>query len=291
MTSQATTSTPLIMDGKAVSQHQLAALTTTLNDTWPAGTPRPHLVVVLVGDNAASQVYVRKKAQTAHAVGLRSTVITHPATLTQTALDAEIARLNADPDVHGILVQLPLPAHLDTDAVLNAIDPAKDVDGFNPVNMGRLLAGNLPPALPCTPAGMMTLLTHYNLPIAGKHAVVVGRSTIVGKPMALLLLQAHATVTVCHSRTANLPQVCQQADILVAAIGKPHFITPAFVKPGAVVLDVGINRLPSGKLVGDVDYDAVAPLCSAITPVPGGVGPMTIATLLWNTYRLAGSKP
>ena len=280
----------MIIDGKAVAQHQLDALKQALTNEWPQGRPSPHLVVVLVGDNSASQVYVRKKAQTAEALGMRSTVLRFEADMDQTRLEAELARLNQDPDVHGILVQLPLPDHLDTDRVLNMMHPGKDVDGFHPVNMGRLLAGNLPPALPCTPAGMMTLLSHYHLPVAGQHAVVVGRSTIVGKPSALLLLQANATVTICHSRTANLAEVCRQADILVAAIGKPRFITPEFVKPGAVVLDVGINRLPDGKLVGDVDFDAVAPLCKAITPVPGGVGPMTIATLLWNTYRLA-SQP
>jgi methylenetetrahydrofolate dehydrogenase (NADP+) / methenyltetrahydrofolate cyclohydrolase len=290
MSMSSPTSTPLIIDGKAVAQHQLDALKQALTDEWPQGKPTPHLVVMLVGDNPASQVYVRKKAQTAEALGMRSTVLLFDAGIDQTLLEAELTRLNHDPDVNGILVQLPLPDHLDTDRILTLMHPDKDVDGFHPVNMGRLLAGNLPPALPCTPAGMMTLLSHYHLPVAGQHAVVVGRSTIVGKPMALLLLQAHATVTVCHSRTHNLEAVCQQADILVAALGKPRFITPAFVKPGAVVLDVGINRLPDGKLTGDVDFDSVAPVCKAITPVPGGVGPMTIATLLWNTYRLA-SQP
>jgi methylenetetrahydrofolate dehydrogenase (NADP+) / methenyltetrahydrofolate cyclohydrolase len=281
---------PVIMDGKAVSQHQLDVLKQTLATDWPAKQPTPHLVVMLIGDNPASQVYVKKKAQTAEAVGMRSTVLTYPADTSQAHIEAELARLNADADVHGILVQLPLPDSLQTERILNLVDPAKDVDGFNPVNMGHLLAGNMPPALPCTPAGMMTLLNHYQLPIAGQHAVVVGRSTIVGKPMALLLLQEHATVTICHSRTQDLQAVCRQADILVAAIGKPHFITADFVKPGTVVLDVGINRLPDGKLVGDVDYAAVAPLCKAITPVPGGVGPMTIATLLWNTFYLANAR-
>jgi methylenetetrahydrofolate dehydrogenase (NADP+) / methenyltetrahydrofolate cyclohydrolase len=286
--SNTSTTSPLIIDGKAVAQAELDRLTQRL--ATQRGQVVPHLVVVLVGDNAASQVYVNKKAQTAQKVGMRSTVVTMPAATTQRELEAQINQLNADGDVHGILVQLPLPEHLNTERILDTVHPAKDVDGFNPYNMGRLLSGHLPPALPCTPAGMMTMLNHYQLPIAGQHAVVVGRSNIVGKPMALLLLQSQATVTICHSKTNDLAAMCKQADILVAAIGQPNFITPDFVKPGAVVLDVGINRLPDGKLVGDVDFATVSPHCRAITPVPGGVGPMTIATLLWNTYRLATIK-
>jgi methylenetetrahydrofolate dehydrogenase (NADP+)/methenyltetrahydrofolate cyclohydrolase len=255
--------------------------------------PPPQLVVVLVGENPASLVYVNKKAKVAAQLGMASRVLRLPAGETDEArLFAALDTLNADPTVHGILVQMPLPAPLDAQRVLARVAPEKDVDGFHPVNMGRLMAGDLPVALPCTPAGILRLLADYHIPLAGRHAVVVGRSNIVGKPLALLLLHAHATVTVCHSQTQALDTLTRQADILVAAIGKPQWIGPGHVKPGAVVVDVGINRLPpapgqtKGPLVGDVDFEAVSQVASALTPVPGGVGPMTIGTLMENTLAL-----
>jgi methylenetetrahydrofolate dehydrogenase (NADP+)/methenyltetrahydrofolate cyclohydrolase len=270
----------ILLDGKETAktlQAQVAAQVATLPS-------KPHLVVVLVGDNPASQVYVKKKAQMAQKLGLSSDLMTYPADLPESELLAAIDQLNANPDVHAILVQMPLPKHMDTLKVLARVAPHKDVDGFHPVNLGRLLSGDPPVALPCTPAGMIHLLKAYDLPIAGQHAVVVGRSNIVGKPMALLLLQENATVTIAHSKTRDLPGLIETADILVAAIGQPHFIKR--IKPGAVVLDVGINRLADGRLVGDVDFDAVAETAGAITPVPGGVGPMTIAQLMANTVAL-----
>lgn len=275
----------MILDGKATSAALLQRLASDITALGPDAPP-PCLVVILVGGDPASQVYTARKTKVARELGLRSERLAFPADIAQDVLLAEIARLNADPGVHGILIQLPLPPTLDTQRVLAAVDPAKDVDGFHPLNLGRLLAGHPPVALPCTPHGMMTLLRAYDIPMAGRHAVVVGRSTIVGKPMALLLLQEHATVTIAHSKTRDLPAVCRQADILVAAVGVPGLIGAEAVKPGAVVLDVGINRLADGRLVGDVDYEAVAPLAGGITPVPGGVGPMTIATLMANTLAL-----
>ena len=214
-----------------------------------------------------------------------SDVLTYPASTSQDELMGLIARLNADASVHGILVQLPLPKHINTLDIITAIDPHKDVDGLHPLNLGLLMAGNQDACKPCTPSGVMTLLHTYNVPIAGKHAVVLGRSNIVGKPLGMLLLQENATVTYCHSKTADLPSVTRQADILVAAVGVPNMITEAHIKPGAAIVDVGINRL-DGKLVGDVDFASASQKAGFITPVPGGVGPMTIATLMANTLFL-----
>lgn len=248
----------------------------------------PGLTVVLVGDNAASQVYVNNKHKACADLGLRSEIVRLPAGASREELLAVIDRLNADEQVHGILVQLPLPPALraSEQEVLLAISPAKDVDGFHPCNAGRLAVGE-EHLVPCTPAGCVKMLEMAQLPIRGKHAVIIGRSNIVGKPMAQLLLARDATVTVCHSRTADLPALTRQADILVAAVGRPHFVTAEMVKPGAVVIDVGINRLPEGKLVGDVDFEAVQHVAGAITPVPGGVGLLTIAMLLANTVKAA----
>ena len=254
----------------------------------------PVLRVVLVGEHPASQSYVRAKRRAAAEVGIDADTITRPADLSEAELLALIAELNADPAVDGILVQLPLPAHVDDGAVIRAIDPAKDVDGFHPENVGRLVLGD-DTLEPCTPAGIVEMLTRSGVVTSGAHAVVVGRSNIVGKPMASLLLRRglDATVTVCHSRTRDLGAVTRQADILIAAIGRPAFVTADMVKPGAVVIDVGINRVDDAsrergyRLVGDVDFDAVREVAGAITPVPGGVGPMTIAMLLANTLRAA----
>lgn len=275
-----------LIDGKKTSKKRLEQLKTELSELQALGKPQPKLVVILVGEDPASQVYTKRKTKVAHEIGLASELLTFPADFPQAELLALIERLNADGTVHGVLIQLPLPQHIDEKTVLNAVDPDKDVDGFHPMNLGRLLSGDLPPALPCTPAGIMTLLDEYSVDLTGKHAVVIGRSTIVGKPMGLLLLQANATVTFCHSRTQNLSEICQTADILVAAIGIPQKITAEYVKPGAVVIDVGINRTNDGRLVGDVNFESVLPKASLITPVPGGVGPMTIATLMANTLAL-----
>ena len=246
---------------------------------------RPQLVVILIGNNPASEVYVRNKIAACEKIGIRSQKLTPPATVSTEELLTTIERLNADPEVHGILVQLPLPPQVDAALVLDAIVPEKDVDGFHPINSGRLLAG-APGLRPCTPSGVMEILRRYNIPIAGRKAVVVGRSDIVGKPMAILLLAAHATVTICHSRTNNLAEECRRADILVAAIGKAEMIGEDHIQPGAVVIDVGMNRV-DGRLTGDVDPEAMARLSSAYTPVPGGVGPLTIAMLMSNTVQAA----
>ncbi len=244
------------------------------------------LAVVIVGENATSQVYVRNKVKTAQSVGLLSELIVLPATVPQAALLATIARLNAAPEIHGFLVQMPLPAHIDGKAVIEAIDPLKDVDGFHRENVGALVL-NEPGLRPCTPSGVMRLLEAAQIPVKGAHAVIIGRSNIVGKPMAMLLLHAGATVTICHSQTRDLPAITRQADILVAALGRPRFVTGDFVKPGAVVIDVGINRGADGKLCGDVDFDSVRAVAGAITPVPGGVGPMTVAMLVANAVAAA----
>lgn len=245
----------------------------------------PCLAVVLVGDDPASASYVRMKERDCAEVGIESWDHRLPADTTQEDLDALIDALNSDEAVHGILVQMPLPAHLDPESVIARIAPAKDVDGFHPESLGRLVRG-LDGFRACTPAGVMEMLRAYDIDPTGMHAVVVGRSTIVGKPMALLLLEANATVTVCHSRTRDLAAVCREADLLVAAIGRPKMIDASYVKPGAVVIDVGINRTDEG-MVGDVDFAAVEPIASAITPVPGGVGPMTRALLMVNTVTAA----
>ena len=246
----------------------------------------PGLAVILVGNNPASAVYVRNKHKACLEVGINSYEITMPEETTEEELLNKIAELNADESVHGILVQLPLPKHISEDNVINSISPEKDVDAFHPANVGKIVIGKYD-FLPCTPAGIMELLHFYNIDISGKECVVIGRSNIVGKPMALLLLAENGTVTVCHSRTKELSEVTKRADILVVAIGRPKFVTKDMVKPGAVVIDVGINRLNDGKLCGDVDYEAVEPIVDMITPVPGGVGPMTITMLLKNTLTAA----
>lgn len=254
----------------------------------------PHLVAILVGNDGASQTYVGHKEKCCNEVGFRSTVVRLPGETTEAELLERIAGLNADPDVDGFIVQLPLPGHISKQKVIEAIDPRKDVDGFHPVNTGRMISG-LPSYLPATPDGILSLLSYYGIETAGKHCVVIGRSNIVGRPMANLLSQKgwDCTVTVCHSRTANLREVVASGDIVVAALGKAEFVTADMVKEGAVVIDVGITRVPSDKtksgwkLLGDVKYDEVAPRCSYITPVPGGVGPMTIVSLMQNTLKAA----
>jgi methylenetetrahydrofolate dehydrogenase (NADP+)/methenyltetrahydrofolate cyclohydrolase len=253
------------------------------------------LAAVLIGDDPASHVYVRNKRRACEKAGIRSTLHQLPDSTSQTELLELVEKLNADESVHGILVQLPLPDHIDEDAIISAVAPEKDIDGFHPENLGLLAAGR-PRYLPCTPAGIQQILLRTGVEIAGRHVVIVGRSNIVGKPLALILMQkadgANATVTVCHSRTRDIAALTRQADIVVVAIGKAAFLTADMVKPGATVIDVGINRV-EGKLVGDVDFDAVAEIAGAITPVPGGVGPMTVAMLLSNTLaaaeRTAGS--
>jgi len=242
--------------------------------------------VVLVGDNAASQVYVRNKRRTTEAVGMRSFAFDPPADIAENALLGLIDRLNADAQVHGILVQLPLPKQIDPAHVIERIDPRKDVDGFHPYNVGRLVV-KMPTLRPCTPYGCMQLLAQTGEDLAGKHAVVIGQSNIVGRPMALELLMARCTVTICHSATRDLPDLVRQADIVVAAVGKPRMVQGDWIKPGAIVIDVGMNRLSDGKLTGDVDFEAARERASWITPVPGGVGPMTVAMLLHNTLRAA----
>lgn len=245
----------------------------------------PHLAVILVGENAASQVYVRNKENACIHAGIRSTIIRLPEVCTQEELENAVLSLNKDESVHGILVQLPLPKELDEARVLALIDPDKDVDGFHAMNSGRLMNGQ-PSFVPCTPLGVMKLLEAYRIPTRGKHAVIIGRSNIVGKPMAMLLLAADATVTICHSKTANLAEITRQADILVAAVGKSNFVTGDMIKQGAAVIDVGINRVDDG-LVGDVHAEQAEKVASYLTPVPGGVGQMTIAMLLSNTLDAA----
>lgn len=243
---------------------------------------QPGLAVVIVGDDPASQVYVRNKEKACKEVGIAAQTFALPKETTQQELMALIDTLNARSDVHGILVQLPLPRHLDEHQVINAILPEKDVDAFHPVNVGKIMIGDFD-YVPCTPAGVMALLEEAQIDVSGKRAVVIGRSNIVGKPQAMLLLHKNATVTICHSKTQHLEEITRQADIIVVAIGKAHFLRGDMVKDGVVVIDVGMNRLENGKLAGDVDFDTVAPKASYITPVPGGVGPMTITMLLQNT--------
>ena len=276
--------TAKILDGKKMSAEIRATIKEKVVLLKEKGIV-PGLAVILVGDNPASKVYVGQKEKGCLEAGFASFLHRLPETTSQEELLALIDKLNADKTVHGILVQLPLPRQIDPDTVLAAIRPEKDVDGFHPVNIGRLVAG-LPASEPCTPKGILRLLKSTGIPLAGKEAVVIGRSNIVGKPVALMLLAESATVTICHSKTADLAEHVRRADILVAAIGKPRFVTADMVKEGAVVIDVGINRLEEG-LVGDVDYDPVAEKASWITPVPGGVGPMTIAMLLENTLEQA----
>ncbi|HFI0264846.1 TPA: bifunctional methylenetetrahydrofolate dehydrogenase/methenyltetrahydrofolate cyclohydrolase [Streptococcus suis] len=273
-----------VIDGKALAAKMQAALAEKTARLKAEKGLVPGLVVILVGEDPASQVYVRNKERSALAAGFKSEVVRVAATISEAELLELIERYNQDDAWHGILVQLPLPAHISEEKVLLAIDPDKDVDGFHPTNMGKFWSGH-PVMIPSTPAGIMEMFKEYQIDLEGKSALVIGRSNIVGKPMAQLLLDANATVTIAHSRTKNLPELARQADILVVAIGRGHFVTKEFVKPGAVVIDVGMNRDENGKLIGDVKYDEVADLASHITPVPGGVGPMTITMLMEQTYE------
>lgn len=275
-----------ILDGKAIAGklgEQVRANVTAFQEKFGV---TPMLTVVIVGEDPASKVYVASKHKTCVELGMKSEVVRLSETATEEELLAVIDRLNADPLNHGILVQLPVPKHIDAEKVLERIHPDKDVDGFHPVNVGNLALGK-EHLVPCTPYGVIKMLEIAGIPVEGKNAVVIGRSNIVGKPMAALLLSRSATVTVAHSKTKNLAAVASQADIVVAAIGKPEFVTKDMVKPGAVVIDVGINRLSTGKLVGDVKFDEVSEVAGYITPVPGGVGPLTIAMLMYNTLRAA----
>jgi methylenetetrahydrofolate dehydrogenase (NADP+)/methenyltetrahydrofolate cyclohydrolase len=276
----------VILDGKAVSQTVLAEVRTGVERLRARTGKVPTLAVVLVGDFAPSRIYVANKKKAADAAGIASRDEIHPAGLPREALLKLLRALNDDRDVNGILLQLPLPDGLDEDEAINAIAPEKDVDGFHPVNLGNLLAGK-PTTVACTPAGCMEILDHYKADLVGAEAVVIGRSRIVGKPLAQLLLARHATVTMCHTRTRDLAAHTRRADILCVAAGKPHVVTGDMVKPGAWVIDVGINRMPDGKLAGDVDFASVEKVARGVTPVPGGVGPMTIAMLLKNTLAAA----
>ncbi len=273
-----------ILDGKLIRDEILAELRPRVEALALRGRA-PGLAVVLVGHDPASELYVRSKQKACAELGIYSEKLTPPASSTTEELIALVESLNARPEIDGILVQMPLPAHVDTRAVLHAVDHSKDVDGFHPMNVGKLVE-NQPGARACTPAGVMEILRRHQLPVEGRHAVVVGRSDIVGKPMALMLLHANATVTICHSRTSNLAEQCSRADILVAALGRPAILGAAHIKPGAVVIDVGINRV-DGKVIGDVDAEAALERASAYTPVPGGVGPLTIAMLMSNTVAAA----
>jgi methylenetetrahydrofolate dehydrogenase (NADP+) / methenyltetrahydrofolate cyclohydrolase len=276
----------LILDGKVVAQKVLDEVRAGVAHLRDTTRVVPTLAVVLVGDFAPSKIYVANKKKAADSVGIASEDHLHPAGLDRAGLLALLGRLNADPRVHGILLQLPLPAGLDEDEAIAEIDPAKDVDGLHPVNLGRLLAGS-PTVVPCTPAGCMEILDHYGCELKGAEAVVIGRSRLVGKPLAQLLLARHATVTTCHTRTRDLAAHTRRADVLCVAAGRAGTVTKDMVKNGAWVIDVGINRLETGKVVGDVDFGGVSERVHAITPVPGGVGPMTIAMLLRNTLRAA----
>ena len=280
--------TAQIIDGKALAEELRQGFKARVEALTAKGQ-RPGLVVILVGVDPASEVYVRNKVNGCLAIGMHSEKINYDAAVDPEIVLKKIAELNADPDIHGILVQLPLPKHFDEEAVLEAIAVNKDVDGFHAENVGALAQGN-PRFIPCTPYGVMKMFEKGKVNLAGKEAVVIGRSNIVGKPMALLLINAGATVTVCNSRTRDLAGHTRRADILVAAVGKPRFVTADMVKPGAVVIDVGINRLPDGKLCGDVDFESCKEVAGQITPVPGGVGPMTITMLLANTIEAAERK-
>ena len=284
-----------LIDGKATAAAIKAEIAEEVRQMVARGAKRPHLAAVLVGHDGGSETYVKNKVLACEECGFKSTLIRYEDDVTEEELLACVERLNADADIDGFIVQLPLPRHIDEQKVTEAIDPAKDVDGFHPVNVGRMAIG-LPCFISATPLGIMTLLRRYNIETSGRKCVVLGRSNIVGKPMAQLMMQKQygdATVTVCHSHSANLKEECRQADILIAAIGRPGFVTADMVKPGAVVVDVGTTRVPDAsrksgyRLSGDVDFDHVAPLCSYITPVPGGVGPMTICSLMLNTLQAA----
>lgn len=280
--------THMIIDGKAIADELLAQYKEQLSNL-PGRVPC--LAVVLVGKNPASHVYVNLKTKACQRIGIRSEKLEFPDTITEAELLEIIRRLNDDPAIDGILVQMPIPSHINPIVITDAMDPDKDVDGFHPVNVGKLSLGDNTGFIPCTPLGVMELFKYHSIELAGKHAVVVGRSNIVGKPMVQLLLAANATVSIVHSKTSDLKQICRQADILVSAVGKPNLITAEMVKPGAVVIDVGVNKIDDHsiekgyRLVGDVDFDNVRPIASLITPVPGGVGPMTIAMLMHNTIR------
>lgn len=288
-----------ILNGKDTAQAIKDELKLEVAQMATRGNPVPHLVAVLVGSDGASETYVSSKVKACQEVGFKSTLISLEADISSFKLLDIISNLNADPDVDGILVQLPLPKHISADEIICAVDPAKDVDGFHPNNVGKMVLGQ-PTFIPATPFGIMLLLQHYKVETSGKHAVVIGRSNIVGRPMSILLSGSgnpgNCTVTTCHSHTKNLKEICLSADIIVAALGKPSFVTADMVKDGAVVIDVGITRVEdktkkSGyKIAGDVDFENVAPKCSFITPVPGGVGPMTIAALLKNTFRACSLK-
>lgn len=284
----------LVLDGKLASAAVKENLKVKTAELREKGLPAPHLAAILVGNNGASETYVASKVKNCDETGFESTLIRLPEDTTEAILLETIESLNQNPDIDGILVQLPLPKHISEEKVIETIDPRKDVDGFHPSNIGRLVQG-LPTFIPATPYGILLMLKHFNIPTKGKHAVVIGRSNIVGRPMSILLSsnipQGNCTVTLCHSHTPNLKEICQQADILVAALGKPEFVTPDMVKPGAVIIDVGITRVADAtakkgfRIKGDVHYDSVAAVASAITPVPGGVGLMTIAGLLKNTLQ------
>lgn len=280
--------TAQLIDGNALSRQLRMEVSQGVANLKAQGIT-PGLAVILVGDNPASQVYVRNKVKACEDTGMHSVLERHDAGLSQDALLARIEALNEEPTIHGILVQLPLPAHINAQRVIEAISPAKDVDGFHIASAGALMTG-MPGFWPCTPFGCMKMLESINYSLQGKHAVVIGRSNIVGKPMALMLLQANATVTICHSGTQNLKALTLQADVIVAAVGKRNVLTADMVKPGAVVLDVGMNRNEAGKLCGDVDFEGVREVASHITPVPGGVGPMTITMLMMNTLLAAQGR-
>ena len=278
-----------IIDGKAISKQireEIAAETAAFEAEKGI---KPGLAVIIVGEDPASQVYVRNKRKACDEVGFYSESYELPAETTQDELEALVDKLNGDDKIHGILVQLPLPGHLDETRVLLKINPEKDVDAFHPYNVGKIMIGDYS-FLPCTPAGVMALIERSGIDVCGKKCVVIGRSNIVGKPMAMLLLHSHGTVTICHSRTQNLAAICKEADILVAAIGKADFVGADMIKEGAVVIDVGMNRKADGKLTGDVNFAEAEPLASYITPVPGGVGPMTITMLMQNTLTAAKNK-
>lgn len=287
-----------IIDGKATAATIKQEIALEVKRIVKQGGKRPHLAAVLVGHDGGSETYVRNKVLACEACGFQSSLIRYEADVTEAELLACVDRLNADATVDGFIVQLPLPAHIDEQKIIERIDPAKDVDGFTPINVGRMSIG-LPCYIPATPKGIVELLRRYHIDTRGKRCVVLGRSNIVGKPMAMLMMQkayGDATVTVCHSHSLTLKEECQRADIIIAAIGQPGFVTADMVKPGAVVIDVGTTRVPDAtrpkgfRLSGDVDFEHVAPLCSAITPVPGGVGPMTICMLMLNTLQAAKQK-
>lgn len=289
----------MILDGKATSLTIQSELAERVQARVDRGAHRPHLAAILVGDHPASRAYVGHKVKACERVGFVSTLVELPETISEQDLLAEVHKLNEANEIDGFIVQLPLPEHIDEQRIIEAVHPEKDVDGFHPENVGRMTLG-LPTFLPATPAGVLELLKRHKVETAGKHVVVLGRSAIVGTPLSILLSRnsapGNATVTLCHSRTKDLPSIARQADILVAAIGKAHFVQADWVKEGAVVVDVGINHIPDAtkksgrRMVGDVDFEAVAPKCTAITPVPGGVGPMTIAALLQNTLRAAEQR-